>query len=139
MQKHLMVAVGLMIHAIQPTLACTDSTDPETVVQAQLDAYNAHDVDRFVECYSDDVSVTDLTGARPPIQGKAQLREAYGFLEQVPDEFRAVADNRMVNGPIVVDHERVVGRGEGLPDLKVFAIYEVRDGKITRVWFPPAE
>ena len=32
-------------------------TSPEVVVQRQLDAYNAHDLQRFLEVYAEDVEV----------------------------------------------------------------------------------
>ena len=43
----------------------------------------------------------------------------------------------MVNGAIVIDYERLTGLSDGREDRLVFAIYEVRDGKIKNVWFPP--
>jgi hypothetical protein len=44
---------------------------------------------------------------------------------------------RTVVGPTVIDKEHVVGlpSGKTVPDLA--AVYEVRDGLIVRVWFPP--
>ena len=32
-------------------------TSPEAIVQRQLEAYNARDLERFVACYGDDVRV----------------------------------------------------------------------------------
>ncbi len=133
------LSIALLTGFLGICFACTDSLDPETVVQAQIEAYNAHDVDLFASCYAEDVKVYRLADEAPMIVGIEQLRERYTFLETVPDTYKAVIDERMVNGPIVIDRERVVGRGEGMEDLVVFAIYEVRDGKIARVWFPPAE
>jgi hypothetical protein len=37
-------------------------------VQAQVDAYNAHDIDAFVAAYAEDVVITDATG-RAIMQG----------------------------------------------------------------------
>ena len=39
---------------------------PERCVQAQLDAYNAHDLDAFVDCFSDDVRLFRMPAATPP-------------------------------------------------------------------------
>jgi hypothetical protein len=41
--------------------------------------------------------------------------------------------SRMVLGYKVIDHERIVGVGEGTMDAA--AVYEVRDGLICTVWF----
>ncbi len=123
----------------EASLACTKSDDPAEVVQAQIDAYNSHDVELFVSCYSSDVKIYRLNQTEPMISGEKSLRETYKFLETVPKDYKAIIDQRMVNGPIVIDHERVVGRGKGKEDLKVFAIYEVRKGKIVNAWFPPRE
>jgi hypothetical protein len=118
-------------------LSCTESKDPETVVQAQLDAYNAHDVDLFVSCYSSDIKIQDLWEGTTDLVGKEELVKTYQFLKAVPEEFKVIIEKRMVNGPIVIDYERLTGLSDGREDRLVFAIYEVRDGKIKNVWFPP--
>ena len=53
-----------------------DSPDP---VQAQVDAYNARDIDAFVAPYADDVVITDA-GGRPIMAGVATIREEYGAM-----------------------------------------------------------
>ena len=39
--------------------------DPAAFAQRQLDAYNAHDLERFVAEYTDDVVVYRLPGTEP--------------------------------------------------------------------------
>jgi len=65
------------------------------------------------------------------------LREDYLFLKEVPKAYRAERADRIVSGPIVVDHELIRGLPpeRGVPEA--IAVYEVRDGKILNVWFPP--
>lgn len=137
----LMAAVAGVIIALHTNdvFACTTSTDPETVVQAQVDAYNKHDVEQFASCYAEDVKLQNLTEAEPLVVGKKALIDNYQFLKRAPKEFRVIIDKRIVNGPIVIDYERITGMGEGQRDQVVFAIYEVRAGKIKTVWFPPAK
>lgn len=130
------VWVSLLILLAGPSNACTESQNPEDVVQAQIEAYNAHDVERFASCYSDTVKIYQLGESAPMLSGLSQLTESYQFLNQVPKEYKAIIDKRIVNGPFVIDNERVVGRGPDLEDVSVVAIYEVRDGKILNVWFP---
>ncbi|TCV97830.1 hypothetical protein EC912_101847 [Luteibacter rhizovicinus] len=116
---------------------CGTSTDPAQVVDAQLAAYNAHDVDAFAACYAPDVSIYDLTGKNPVHHGIAELKKTYAFLKTVPAAFRADIVTRIVNGPIVVDHERILGLPADKGTPEAVAVYEVRDGKILNVWFPP--
>lgn len=117
--------------------SCGNSKDPEKVVQAQLEAYNAHDLDAFVACYADDIAIHSLSSDKPPRKGLRVLREDYIFLKEVPKAYRAERANRIVSGPIVVDHELIRGLPpeRGVPEA--IAVYEVRDGKILNVWFPP--
>jgi putative hydrolase of HD superfamily len=117
----------------------TAASRPEEIVQAQVVAYNAHDAEAFADCYADDARLVGLSSKRPPIQGKAAIRQAYASLfARQPKAFGVEVLDRTVSGAIVVDLEHVHGLppGKQLPDS--FAVYEVRDGRIANVWFPPA-
>ncbi|WP_257326062.1 nuclear transport factor 2 family protein [Pseudoalteromonas rhizosphaerae] len=129
--------IAIMTLYTSDVLSCTESKDPATVVQAELDAYNVHDVDLFASCYSSDIQVKDLRKNGLDLAGKEDLVKTYQFLKSVPEEYKVILEQRMVNGPIVIDYERLTGLGEKEEDRLVFAIYEVRDGKIKNVWFPP--
>ena len=102
-------------------------------VQAQLDAYNAQDLDAYCAFYSDDVVVADLNGA-VTTQGGAAYRERYaGAFAQFPQN-KAELLGRMVVGDTVIDHERVIRGPEG-PVFEVAAIYTFDGDKIARVDF----
>jgi hypothetical protein len=116
---------------------CGHSTDPAQIVQAQVDAYNAHDIDAFAACYADDTTLIDLSGKRPPVHGMAALKTTFAFLKTAPKDFHVDILQRSVNGPIVVDQERLIGLPPAKGQPQAFAVYEVRDGKIKNVWFPP--
>lgn len=117
--------------------SCTQSKDPETVVQAQVEAYNAHGIELFASCYASDIKMQYLKGDIAQTVGKKELIKAFQFLNKVPDEFKVTIENRVVNGPTVIDYERIQGLGKGRKDIYAVVIYEVRDGKIKNVWFPP--
>lgn len=105
---------------------------PLDVVQAQIEAYNAQDVDAFCACYAKDCVIADLNGAVVQ-EGRGQLRERYQkMFAQYPGN-RAQIANRMVLESVVIDHE-IVQRS---PELRIeaTAIYTVRDGLISRVDF----
>lgn len=116
----------------------TRDSRPAEVVQAQVAAYNAHDAEAFAACYADDARLMVLSGKRPPIEGKAAIEKAYASLIAAqPRAFGVEILKRTVSGPIVVDLERVHGMAAGKQRPDSFAVYEVRDGRIANVWFPP--
>jgi len=135
--RMLSVSLLVMLHPLSAVACANTSSDPTEVVQAQVDAYNAHDMDSFASCYADNITVTDLSGKRPVITGIAALKHGYAFLATAPKAFHVAIVQRVVNGPIVVDQERVMGLPAGKGQPEAIAVYEVRDGKIQNVWFPP--
>ncbi|MBU3679575.1 MAG: steroid delta-isomerase [Candidatus Kapabacteria bacterium] len=112
----------------QTSLSC------ELLAQAQLDAYNAHDVDAFASVYCDDVQLLDLATGRRFCSGIEELRELYSrkFAEKPSMHCRLVS--RIVCPPFVIDEEDVVGLVDG-QNVHAVATYECRDGKICRAWF----
>jgi len=107
--------------------------DPAGFAQRQLDAYNAHDLERFVAEYTEDVEVFVLPDAKPVSVGKAALAAHYRDNRFNLPELHATLVNRMVFGNKVIDQEIVHGV-PGAP-LDGAAIYEVTDKGISKVWF----
>ena len=108
--------------------------DPATIVQAQLDAYNAHDVDALLALYADDARQFRHPDT-PLASGAAQIgaRFAARFAAIRP---HATLLHRAVIGATVIDHESVAGEfPEGPGKIDMLAIYEVRDGRIAQAWF----
>ena len=113
--------------------ASVPSPDTEAIVQAQLEAYNAHDIDAFVATYADDAQLFEHP-ATLLAAGSAQLRVRYAARFKEPN-LRAVVVKRIVMGNMVIDHERVTRTfPEGPGILEAVAIYEVQSGKIAKVW-----
>jgi hypothetical protein len=104
------------------------------IAQAQLDAYNAQDLDAYCGYFTDDVAVADV-GGEPNLRGNAAYRERYaGAFAKFPNN-RAELLNRIVLGNVVIDHERV-DRGDGTtPPFEVAAIYTFNGDRIARVDF----
>jgi len=107
---------------------------PEAVVQRQLEAYNAHDVDAFLATYSPDVELFTLGGERQS-QGLDAMRTRYGKMFKDVPQLHCDISRRIVQGNVVIDHEHLTGLPNG-GTVDAIAIYEVRRGKIRRVWFP---
>jgi len=108
-------------------------SNPETVVQRQLDAYNARNLDGLLAIYADDAQMFEHP-ATLLAEGSAALRERFAARFQEPN-LHAKLLKRMVMGSYVVDHERVTRTfAEGPGSVEMVMIYEVRDGKIIRAW-----
>lgn len=107
---------------------------PADVVQAQLDAYNAHDVAALVAIYADRVQQFQ----HPDVllaEGSAQIAARFTnrFAASRP---QARLLNRIACGKLVIDHEIVTSvTDQGTAEQELVATYEVVDGRIARAWF----
>ena len=113
-----------------------DSVRKPTAVELadqQLVAYNAHNLEAFLEPYADDVEIYDLTTGKLQVKGKDAMRKQYSFLNNI-GTLHCNLLNRIVQGDVVVDHEEIWLDGGRC--LHAIAIYETGDGKIKKVWFP---
>lgn len=109
------------------------TVDPAALVQRQLDAYNAHDLARFVACYANDVELFRPPAAEPFIVGRAALAAHYGSRRFNIPTLNAELVGRLVVGCRVFDHERITGLSER--PVEALVAFEVQDGLIRRVWF----
>lgn len=107
--------------------------NPEAFAQRQLDAYNDHDLERFIAEYTDEVVVHRLPGTEPVLVGKEALARHYRTTRFNLPSLHAQLLNRMVIGDKVIDHEQVTGL-QAEP-VEVAAIYEVTPLGISKVWF----
>lgn len=101
-------------------------------VQAQLEAYNAGDVERFVACYTLDCVVEDGAGNRL-LKGHAEMRPRYERLFKSSPNLHCELVNRTRIGHYVIDEERISGRVPAMSHA--VAIYRVQDGLIEHVRF----
>jgi hypothetical protein len=110
------------------------SADPEAVVQRQLEAYNARDVDAILATYTEDAQQFEHP-AKLLASGASELRERFAARFKEPN-LHARLVTRMVMGNTVIDQE-VVTRTfpEGTGTIGLIAIYEVQDGNIAKAWF----
>jgi hypothetical protein len=106
---------------------------PVELVQQQLDAYNARELDRFVAVYSESVRVYRPPATEPVLAGKEAFARFYATQRFNLSGLRAEVLQRMVVGNCVIDHERVHGVREH--PFEAAAVYVVADGRIDAVWF----
>lgn len=91
-------------------------------VEAQLVAYNAHDVEAFMACYTPDCVIEDGTGTRL-MAGHAEMRPRYQALFASSPNLRCDIASRICIGNYVIDEERISGR---VPDLRhAVVIYRI--------------
>ena len=107
--------------------------NPAGPVQRQLDAYNAHDLGRFVAKYSDDIRVFKPPAAEAILPGKAAFTAHYANNRSNLPSFRAVVVSRMVVGDKVVDHERITDLQKDV--VEALVVYQVVGEHIAAVWF----
>ncbi len=108
-------------------------SSPAAVVQRQLDAYNARDVDALVALYADDARLYEHPD-KLLAEGRAVLRERFAARFREPNLHAALL-HRVVAGDTVIDHERVTRTfPEGPGTIELTMIYEVKAGRITRAW-----
>ncbi len=131
MRKRLLPIVLLALFGLTKVSAQTSKT-PEQLAQAQLDAYNARNIDAFLEPYSDSVEIYMFPG-KLMSKGKEAMRKEYGAMFQQVPNLHCTLVNRIVEGNTVIDHESVSGFGP--QPLKAIAIYTIQKGKISKVYF----
>lgn len=114
------------------------SMSPESVVQTQLDAYNAKDIERLLEAYAPDAEQFTLHGDRLA-KGREEMRARFLQRFAEPDLYARLL-SRTVVGSFVVDFESITRNfPEGLGTIEMLCIYQVRDGRIQKASFAIGE
>ncbi len=108
--------------------------DIEKVIQIQLDAYNAHDIEAFMAMWAEDALYFEHPSTLLA-SGAAEIRARHVARFQEPNLF-AKLNKRMVLGNKVVDQETVTRTfPEGTGKIDVIVTYEVLNGKVAKAWY----
>jgi putative hydrolase of HD superfamily len=109
-------------------------SEAAAVVDAQIEAYQARDVDRYLTHFADDAAVVLFDGTAM-MPDKQVMREMYGRLFADSPDLQVKVVNRIAVGDFVVDEEHLSDfHFEGMPtEMTSVAIYRVADGKITKM------
>jgi putative hydrolase of HD superfamily len=109
-------------------------TSPLAVVQAQLDAYNAKDIDALLMTYAPDAEQYQLHGPLLAC-GHEQMRPRFLARFAEPDLFARLI-SRTVMENVVIDHEQITRNfPEGVATVEMLCIYEVVNGRIQKATF----
>ncbi len=107
------------------------TSNPEAIVNEQLERYNERDIEGFAKTYTNDITLHSFPD-KVSTQGQAALKKQYAtFFERVPD-LNAEIMNRIVLGNKVIDKEKVTVNGQV---FYAIAIYEVENSLISKVTF----
>ncbi len=104
---------------------------PEAIVQRQLNAYNARNIEAFMDTYADDIELYAFPN-KLMSKGKENMHIEYaGMFKELPNLYCEVT-SRIVQGNIIIDKEKV---RMGKEQVEAVAVYEVANGKIKKVTF----
>lgn len=104
-------------------------SDADAVVQAALDAHNAHDLDAFLATMAEDVTFLSLDG-QVLVEGRETVAEIWGARFEARPNLVADITHRTVIGNRVIDEETLCLDGRDNPCVELVAIYTVEDGLI---------
>lgn len=102
------------------------------LVQRQLNAYNARNIDAFLEPYADDVALY-MFPDKLMAKGKENMRKEYDEMFKKLPGLHCEIKERIIQGNIIIDKESVSGVGK--TKLEATAIYHIENNKITKVYF----
>ncbi len=105
---------------------------PRDVAKLQLKAYNAHDLEGYMELFHGDAAIYDLPSGDLIAEGHDQIRAMYAERFSNEELYCAVT-NQMEIGDYAIDREVLTGLPGG--QVQVLAMYEVIGGLIKRIFF----
>jgi len=106
---------------------------PESLAQQQVNAYNARNIEAFLEPYAEDVELYLFPG-KLISKGKEAMRKTYSNLFDKSPDLHCEIKQRIVNLNTVIDKESVSGLRPGVK-TEATAIYEIKNDKISKVYF----
>ncbi|KFF16867.1 amidohydrolase family protein [Chryseobacterium sp. JM1] len=123
----------VMKNGLPVDLAKIVKVTPESLAQQQLNAYNARNIDAFLEPYADDVELYQFPG-KLISKGKEAMRKTYSAMFEKYPDLHCEIKQRIVNLNSVIDKESVSGLRPGVK-TEATAIYEIKNDKISKVYF----
>lgn len=109
----------------------TSVQNPEPIVVEQLVGYNARDIDRFLDTYNQDIQLFNFP-AKPRSKGREEMRKGYADFFASATDLNCEIKTRIIIANKVIDEEYITANGN---NFSAVAIYEVENGKISKVTF----
>lgn len=105
----------------------------EEVVQANLDAYNKRDINKFISYFSEDIILVNFADGSVTANGISAIKATYDPYFKASPNLHSKILKRTIFGNKVIDHEYITGRYGNEEALELVLIYEVKDQKINRI------
>ncbi len=125
--------ICLLTPALLVAAPTPKNLSPAGTVERQIELFNAHDLEGFLALFADDVEVGQVPAGTAAPYGKARLRELYTGRFKANPDLHASAQAQLVSGEFVIQKEKISGRA-GKEPLVATTIYQVKAGKIVRMW-----
>jgi len=117
-------------YAIDPDTLIKET--PLALVQRQLNAYNARNIDAFLEPYSDSTELF-LYPNLPLGKGKESMRKDYTEMFTNTPGLHCEVTERIIQGKIIIDKEVITNFGQVIIEATV--IYHIENNKIRKAYF----
>jgi len=127
------VSTLLLVPALLAAAPTPKVLSPAGTVGKQIELFNAHDLEGFLALFAEDLEVSEVPAGATAPTGRARLRELYAARFQANPDLHASAEAQMVSGEFVIQKEKIKGRA-GKEALVAVTIYQVKAGKIVRMW-----
>lgn len=107
------------------------SQSPEDIVNKSMEAYNNHDLEKFMSLFHEDIEMYSFECERTA-KGIEEVREVYkGLFDSSPNLHSKIL-KRTILGNKVIDHEYITGRRGSDEAIEIVFIYEIKDNKIIK-------
>lgn len=132
-----MLSAALVVSAAAAPAAQT-APPPKKLVEQFVEAFNRHDVPGMRNLVDPDVQWMTISGSTISVEtngAEALDRSMRSYFRSCPS-CRSVLDGIMEAGNLVTTYERAQWTSGGVPRTQTsLAVYEVRNGRIRRVWY----
>jgi len=118
---------------LSSTLLGNAQEHPETIVQANLDAYNANDLEKFLSFFSENVQLVNFQDNVITANGIDAIRAIYEPYFKASPKLHSKILKRTVFDNKVIDHEYITGAWGNKPPFELVLIYEVAHDKIIKM------
>lgn len=106
---------------------------PEQIVQKNLDAYNALDLETFMSCFHKEIKMYNYAIEEPSANGLVEVRRIYKSLFDQSPSLHSNILKRIIFENKVIDHESITGRLGNIETIEMVLIYEVKEEKIIKI------
>ncbi len=131
--KNLFSVLLAMLLSCPIFTALAEGASPTDIVQAQLDAYNARDLEAFAATYTDDIEISNFPDAGVS-RGIDLLKQRYQKMFDNTPNLHAKITGRIVQGEYVIDHEFVTVNDRHIQAVAIYHV-DMEKQKIDKVWF----